>query len=251
MQDGSYRIRSGNKNIHKIMGLGAFSNYNVVNENAVLPIDPDIPFDVASITGCAVITGVGAVLNTAKVEPGSSVAVIGIGGIGLNIIQGAVLANATKIIAIDIMDNKLAYAKEFGATHVINASKEDPIERVLEITGGIGADYSFEALGKSETAITAFKLIRRGGAAIIVGIPALDDFVSLPLAEFSLMSKRMIGSYYGAGDARTQITTMFDLYKQGRLKLNELITKHYNFEEINTGFEDLAAGKNARGVIIY
>lgn len=136
MLDGSYRIRNRGRNIHVMMGIGTFSEYNVVSEQSVLPIHPPIPFDIASVVGCAVITGVGAVLNKAKVEAGSSVAVIGAGGVGLNVIQGAVLANATKIIAIDILDNKLEFARAFGATHVINASKEDPIAKVMEFTGG-------------------------------------------------------------------------------------------------------------------
>jgi len=251
MMDGSFRLRSGEKNINMMMGVGTFSQFNVVSEKSVLPIDPDISFDVASIVGCAVMTGVGAVLNTAKVKPGSSVAVVGIGGIGLNIIQGAVLANASTIIAIDILDNKLDFAKEFGATHIINSLKEDPIEKVMEITGGIGADYSFEALGKSATASTTFQLIRRGGTAVIAGIPPLDDSITLPLYEFPLMAKSLLGTYYGAGDARIQIPTLLNLYKKGRLKLDELITKRYKFEDINVGFEDLVSGKNARGVIIF
>jgi S-(hydroxymethyl)glutathione dehydrogenase/alcohol dehydrogenase len=249
MLDGSHRLHKGDQKINMMMGTGTFSQYNVLSEKSVLPIDSDIPFDVASIAGCAVMTGVGAVLSKAKIEAGSSVAVVGIGGVGLNIIQGAVLANATTIIAIDILENKLGYAKDFGATHVINSAKEDPIAKVMDITGGIGADYSFEALGKSQTATTCFKLIRRGGTAVIVGIPSLDDNLTLPLMEF-LGGKSLLGTYYGAGDARVQLATILKLYKGGRIKLDELITKRYSLEEINTGFADLSSGKNARGVVI-
>ena len=251
MLDGSHRLHKGDKAINAQMGIGTFSQYNVLSEKSVLPIDRDISFDVASISGCAVMTGVGAVLNKAKIEPGSSVAVIGIGGVGLNIIQGAVLANATTIIAIDVLDNKLDFAKEFGATHAINSSKEDPVAKVMEITGGIGADYSFEALGKSQTASTAFKIIRRGGTAIIAGIPPLDEGLTLPLFEFSLLGKNLLGTYYGAGDVRVQLTTILKLYKKGRIKLDELITKRYSLEEINTAFADLSSGKNARGVVVF
>jgi len=251
MLDGTHRIKKGDRNINIMMGVGVFSRYNVLSEQSVLPIEEDLPFDVASIVGCAVTTGVGAVLNKAKVRPGSSVAVVGVGGVGLNIIQGAVLANATKIIAIDILDNKLEYAKEFGATHVINASREDPVAKVLNITNNFGADYAFEALGRSETALTALKMIRRGGQAVIAGIPSLDDGMMLPLYEISLMEKSIIGTYCGSGDGRLDLTTLFNLYKNGRLKLDELITKRYSFDEINTGFEDLASGKNARGVVIF
>jgi len=250
MLDGTYRLRKGEKTINVTMATGTFCEYNVLSERSVLAIDRDIPFDVASLVGCAVITGMGAVWK-AKVEAGSSVAVIGTGGVGLNIIQGAVLANATTIIAIDILDNKLDIAKEFGATHVINSSKEDPAVKVMEITGGIGADYSFEAIGKSQTVATAFKLIRRGGTTVTCGIPSLDDCLNLPLFEFPFNAKTFLGSYYGGGDARVQIPLILNLYKQGRIKLNELITKRYRFEEINTAFADLSSGKNARGVVIF
>ena len=251
MLDGTHRIRKGDQNINVMMGVGVFSRYNVMSELSVVPVDKDVPFDSACIVGCAVITGVGAVLNRAKIRAGSTVAVVGVGGIGLNIIQGAVLGNASKIIAIDILDNKLEFAKQFGATHVINAAKEDPIEAVLKLTNNIGVDYSFEALGRSETTFTAFKLIRRGGQAVIAGIPALDDGLMLPLFEVSLMEKSIIGTYCGSGDGRIETINLVNLYKNKRLKLDELITKRYRFEEINTGFEDLASGKNARGVIIF
>jgi len=251
MLDGTYRLRKGDKNIHKFVGVGSFSEYNVVNEESLLAIDKDIPFDVASITGCAVLTGVGAVLNTAKVKLGSSVAVVGIGGVGLNVIQGSVLANAAKIIAIDILDNKLELAKQFGATHVVNASKEDPVQKVLDLTEGRGADYAFEVLGKPETALTTFNLIRRGGSAVIVGVPGLEDKITLPLIQFSLMEKNMMGCYAGSSNALVDLKSLLDLYKCGRLKLDELITTRYKLEDINAGFDDMVSGKNARGVVIY
>lgn len=251
LPDGSYRLRKGSETIGAMMGVGTFSQYNVLSEKSVLSIDKDIPFEVAAIVGCAVMTGVGAVLYKAKVEPGSTVAIVGIGGVGLNIIQGAVLANATTIIAIDVLDNKLDFAKKFGATHVINSSKEDPIAAVMEITEGIGVDYSFEALGKSQTVATAFNVIRRGGTTVVAGIPSLDDGLTLPLFQFPAMGKNLLGTLYGSGDARVQLTAILKLYKQGRIKVKELITSHYSLEEINEGFADLISGKNARGVINF
>ena len=205
----------------------------------------------AAIAGCGVITGVGAVINKAKVKPGSSVAVMGAGGVGLNVIQGAVLANATKILAIDILDNKLELAKVFGATHVINASKEDPLKKALEITNGIGVDYAFEAIGSAETTLTAYQLIRRGGSLVVVGVPDLDAKLTLPLAEIPVMEKSILGSFYGSGDIRSELITLLELYKAGRINLENLITNRYRLEEINNGFKDLEAGKNARGVIMY
>lgn len=249
--DGTYRLRKGARNIHCMLGVGCFSEYNVVSEQSVLPIDPSISFDIAAVTGCGVITGVGAVINKAKVKPGSTVAVMGAGGVGLNVIQGAVLANATKILAIDILDNKLEMAKRFGATHVINASKEDPLKRVLEITQGIGADYAFEVIGNAETALTTYKLIRRGGVAVIVGLPDMEAKLTVPIYEIPLMEKSILGCNYGSGDSRVDLVTFLELYKTGRIQLEQLITHRYRLEEINRGFKDLEAGKNIRGMIIY
>jgi S-(hydroxymethyl)glutathione dehydrogenase/alcohol dehydrogenase len=251
MLDGTYRLRKGTRNIHSMLGVGCFSEYNVVSEQSLLPIDPTIPFDLAAVAGCGVITGVGAVINKAKVRPGSTVAVMGAGGVGLNVIQGAVLANATKILAIDILDRKLELAKLFGATHVINASKEDPLKKVMEITKGMGVDYAFEAIGKAETALTTYKLIRRGGYAVVVGVPDLEAKLTLPLYEIPLMEKSILGCNYGSGEPRVDLVTFLELYKAGRIHLDELVTHRYRLEEINAGFKDLEAGKNARGMIIY
>ena len=251
MLDGTFRLRKGNKNIHVMMGVGTFSEYNVVSEMSVLPIDPDISFDRAAITGCAVMTGVGAAIKAAKVELGSTVAIIGTGGVGLNIIQGSALSNAGKIIAIDILDNKLELAKVMGATDVINASKENPVEKVMELTGGIGVDYAFEAIGNVKTAETAYKLIRRGGTAVMVGVAPFKDKLSLPLFELPMMGKSVLGTYFGSGNLRVDLVALLQLYKQGRLKLDELITNRYSFKDINKGFKDTEEGKNARGVINY
>ncbi|MFH1243946.1 MAG: Zn-dependent alcohol dehydrogenase [Pseudomonadota bacterium] len=251
MLDGTHRLRKGAQDIYSMLGVGCFSEYNVVSEQSVLPIDPGVPFEMAAVVGCAVITGVGAVINKAKVKPGSSVAVIGVGGVGLNVIQGAVLANATRILAIDILDNKLELAKVFGATHVINASKDDPFEKVMEITRGIGADYAFEVVGSPEASLTAFKLIRRGGCAVIVGVPDLDAKLTVPLVEVPVMEKSILGCNYGSGDMRFDLITLLDLYKSGRINLKQLVTNRYSLEEINAGFRDLETGRNARGVIVY
>ena len=252
MIDNTFRMmNSEGQGVGKMGGVGSFSEYNVVNEENLLVIDKDIPFDVAAIAGCALITGVGAVLNKAKVTPESTVAVIGSGGVGLNIIQGAVLANAGKIIAVDILDHKLALAKQFGATHCINSAKQDPVSKVMEITDQIGVDYAFEALGTVETAGTAFNLIRRGGQMVMVGIPAKDEAFCFSLAELPLMDKSISGSYYGSGDVAADIKAFLELYKKGRIKLEEMITGRYSIENINQGMKDLETGKNARGVIIY
>lgn len=252
MIDNTVRMRNNRgQGIGKMGGVGSFSEYNVVNEESLLVIDKDIPFDVAAIAGCAMITGLGAVLNKAKVKPGSTVAVIGSGGVGLNIIQGAVLADAAKIIAIDVLDHKLDLAKQFGATHTINAAAQDPVSKVKKLTGQVGVDYAFEALGTVDTARTAFNLIRRGGHMIMVGIPGKEETFCFSLAELPLMDKSISGSYYGSGDVAADIHAFLSLYKNGRIQLDELITGRYDIENINQGMKDLASGKNARGVVIY
>jgi S-(hydroxymethyl)glutathione dehydrogenase/alcohol dehydrogenase len=251
MMDGTSRLKKGRQSIAYMMGVGTFSQYNVLNEKSVLPMDEDISFEAAAVTGCAVVTGVGAVFNTAKVQPGSSVAVVGIGGVGLNVIQGAFLANATTIIAIDLLDHKLELARQFGATHTVNPNRENFQERVNSITGGIGVDYSFEVIGTPKTAQMAFDIIRRGGAAVMVGIAGAQDTIPLSLLQVAGMEKRILGCYYGSANLLPDLKMMLDLYKKGRIKVMELITKRYSLEEINKGFEDLKSGGNARGVIKY
>jgi S-(hydroxymethyl)glutathione dehydrogenase/alcohol dehydrogenase len=251
MMDGTSRVKKGTQSIACMMGVGTFNHYNVLNEKSVLPIDKEISFEVAAVTGCAVITGVGAVLNTAKVQPGSSVAVVGIGGVGLNVIQGAVLANATTIIAIDLLDNKLELAKQFGATHTVNPARENFQEKVNKITGGIGVDYAFEVIGTPKTAQMAFDVIRMGGAAVMVGIAGAQDTISLSLLQVAIAEKRILGCYYGSANLLADLKVLLDLFKRGRIKVMELITKYYSLEDINKGFEDLKSGGNARGVIKF
>lgn len=251
MLDGTIRLQKGNLKIHSMLGVGCFSEFNVVSEYSVLTIDANIPLDLAALVGCAVITGVGAVLNKAKVKPGSSVAVIGTGGVGLNAIQGAVLASATEVIAIDLVDSKLQLAKKFGANYLINVTREDPVKRVLEITEGLGVDYAFEAIGKPETSMMAYNLLRRGGTLVIMGVAEMEAKLNLPLYELPLLEKNIMGCNYGSGDCRRDLLMLLDLYKAGKIRLTELITKRYSLEEINQGLQDLEAGKNIRGMIIY
>jgi S-(hydroxymethyl)glutathione dehydrogenase/alcohol dehydrogenase len=248
--DGTHRIRKGNKNLSILNGVGAFSEFNVVSELSLVPIDPDISFDVA-LFGCAYMTGIGSVFNKARVQPGDAVAIIGIGGVGLNVIQGAHLAHATKIIAIDVLDNKLEAARRFGATHVINAKKEDPIKRVMDITGGLGVDYAFEAIGKPETALMGYNLLARGGSLIVLGISDSKALITVSLFNFPISEKNILGSNYGSGDMRKGLKMLIELYKAGKIKLEEMITKRYSLQEINEAFRDLEEGKNLRGVIMY
>jgi len=251
MLDGTSRVKNGIQSISCMAAVGTFTQYNVVNEKSVLAIDKDISFEVAAVTGCAVVTGVGAVLNTAKVQAGSSTAVVGIGGVGLNVIQGAVLANATTIIAIDLLENKLELAKQFGATHIINPAKENFRQKVKSITEGIGVDYAFEVIGTPQTAQMALDITRRGGALVIVGLAGSQDTLPLSLPQIAAMEKRILGCYYGSANLFADLKILLDLYRNGRIRVIELITKHYSLEEINKGIEDLKSGGNVRGVIRF
>jgi Zn-dependent alcohol dehydrogenase len=199
--------------------------------------------------GCGVTTGVGAVFNTARVQPGSSVAVFGCGGVGLSVIQGARIAGAEKIIAIDTLEAKLAMARQFGATDVL-MGKEDPTKALKKLTGG-GPDYAFECVGSGELAATAYRAIRRGGLAVVVGVAKPSDTTSLRTMTLPFEEKTITGSYFGSCVPRVDFPRMLALYLKGQLKLEELVTKRYQVGEAAQAFTDLESGRNARGVILF
>jgi S-(hydroxymethyl)glutathione dehydrogenase/alcohol dehydrogenase len=249
----------GTPRVHDTAGkpLGIFSGCGVMAEYATLSvdnlvrIDPKIPLDRAALVGCAVTTGVGAVFNTARVEPGSSVAVFGCGGVGLNVVQGAAIAGAERIIAIDTMETKLALAKQFGATDVILPKPgEDVAKQLKKMTGG-GPDYAFECVGLGALVETAYRSVRRGGKAIVVGVAKPTDSVSLKPMTLVFEEKTLAGSYFGSCVPRIDFPRMLQLYMAGRLKLDELITHRYKIEEAPQAFADLESGRNARGVIVF
>jgi S-(hydroxymethyl)glutathione dehydrogenase/alcohol dehydrogenase len=205
--------------------------------------------DCAALVGCGVTTGVGAVFNTAKVEPGSSVAVFGCGGVGLSVVQGARIAGAERIIAIDTLQAKLDMAKKFGATDTILFA-EDPTKVLKKMTGG-GPDYAFECVGSGELAGAAYRAIRRGGLAVIVGVAKPTDSTSVRTMTLPFEEKTLTGSYFGSCVPRVDFPRMLSLYMAGRLKLEELITQRYSIDEAPQAFADLQAAKNARGVIVF
>jgi len=196
-----------------------------------------------------VTTGVGAVFNTARVAPGSSVAVFGCGGVGLNVIQGARIAGAERIIAIDTLPAKLDLAKQFGATDVL-LFKEDPVKALKKLTGG-GPDYAFECVGNGELAAAAYRAIRRGGVAVVVGVAKPGDSTSVRTMTLPFEEKTLTGSYFGSCVPRIDFPRMLALYMGGRLKLDELITRRYSIGEAPQAFADLESGRNARGVIVF
>ena len=248
--EGTPRVRdAGGAPLGIFSGCGSMAEYATVSAENLIKIDPKIPLDCAALVGCGVTTGVGAVFNTARVEPGSSIAVFGCGGVGLSVIQGAVIAGAQRVIAIDTLEPKLQMARKFGATDTI-LFKEDPIKELKKLTGG-GPDYAFECVGSGELAATAYRAIRRGGLAVVVGVAKPGDSTSVRTMTLPFEEKTLTGSYFGSCVPRVDFPRMLSLYMAGRLKLDELITRRYPIGEAPQAFADLQAGKNARGVIVF
>ena len=230
--------------------LGGFAEEMLVHRNAIVKVPDDLPLELGALLGCAVITGVGSVINGAKVRPGSTVAVIGVGGIGLNIVQGAVLAGAERIIAVDLRDEKLALAKTFGATDVINGGAVDAVQAVIEMTGG-GVDYAFEAIGLSATALQAFQMIRPGRTAYLVGLPGATDTIELPGPPMLLQARGLQGLFMGSNRFKRDIPMLANLYLQGRLKLDELVSARLTLDQVNAGYDVMRTGVEARSVIVF
>jgi S-(hydroxymethyl)glutathione dehydrogenase/alcohol dehydrogenase len=249
MKDGTPRFKKGDQPIFHQTGVSSFSEYTVVHEMSIVKIRDDMPLEKAALISCGVMTGIGAVVNAAKVELGSSVAVFGCGGVGLNVIQGATMAGASKIIAVDKLDNKLEMAKQFGATHTINASNEDPVARIKEMTGS-GVDYAFEVIGIPEVVAQAFDATEAGGTTVMVGMPPLRAPLTIDTLGLFL-SKTLKGAYFGNAHVRTEMPALVDLYMEGRLKLDELISRVYPLTEINDAFEALERGEVARSIIKF
>jgi len=208
-----------------------------------------VPFEQLALIGCGVTTGVGAALNTAKVEPGSTVAVIGCGGVGLSAIQGAILAGALRVIAIDRVETKLTMASEFGATDVIDASSGDVVKKVLDLTNG-GVDYSFEAIGAKETAEQAFGMLQAGGTATIIGMIPQGTKIELDGPSF-LRERKIQGSSMGSNRFRTDMPRYIEFYLQGRLKLDQMVSQRLSLGDVNGAFEDMKLGTVARSVITF
>jgi S-(hydroxymethyl)glutathione dehydrogenase/alcohol dehydrogenase len=209
-----------------------------------------MPLDKACLIGCSVMTGVGSVINTARVEPGSSVLVIGCGGVGLNVIQGARLAGAARIIAVDVLENKLAYAREFGATDIIDASHGDTAARVRDMTDG-GVDYAFEAIGNSRTILQAYESTCRGGVTTVVGMAAEDDAVTINALSLPRTEKTIMGSYYGSARPWVDLPRMVDLYMSGQIQVDSLISRTYPLDDINIAYDALGKGEVARSILLY
>ena len=252
MLDGSHRTHdAAGKPLNVFSGVGVMAEYAVVHERNLVVYDSKVPADRAALVGCAVTTGVGAAINTAKVTPGSICGVWGTGGVGLNVIQGCAIAGAERIIAIDTSEAKLALAQQFGATDLIKTTPgEDLTKQLKKLTGG-GLDYAFECIGSGEVAAAAYKAIRRGGLAVVVGVAPATASTSVVTRSLPFEEKTLTGSYFGSARPREDFPKMLALYAAGKLKLDELITRRYKIDEAPQAFADLASGKNARGVIVF
>ncbi len=228
-------------------GLATFSQHTVVPEWSLVKVRADVPIEKLASIGCAVVTGVGAVVNTAEVKPGSTVAVYGCGGVGLNVIQGAVIAGATRVIAVDVVASKFDFAKMFGATDTVDSSKTDPVKAIVDMTDG-GVDYAFEVIGKPQTTRQAFDSTCPGGTACMVGVPPEGGEVVIPMRPL-FSDRRLIGSSAGTGRPRFDFPWYIEMYRQGRLKLDELQTRFRPLDEINEAFQDMLSGGVARTIV--
>jgi S-(hydroxymethyl)glutathione dehydrogenase/alcohol dehydrogenase len=235
--------------IFSFAGTGTWAEYTILPQQGVVKIDPETPHEIASLVGCGVMTGVGAALNTAKVTPGSSVVVFGCGGVGIAAIQGARVAGASEIVAVDLVDSKLEDAQRFGATHAV---KPDDLEGAKStITGGEGFDYAFEAIGLPKTMRSAYDVTRRGGTTCIIGVGSQSQEITFNAFELFFNEKTFVGSYYGSADVRSDFARMLNLWKNGRLDLEGMISRKIGIEDVNDAVADLKAGTVIRSVITF
>jgi NDMA-dependent alcohol dehydrogenase len=254
MLDGTTRATSGGTELRQMAYSGTFAELAVVPAISAVKIPDDVPLSLAALLGCGVLTGVGAALNTADIAPGDTVAVIGCGGVGLNVVQGARIAGAGEIIAVDTNPAKLELARRFGATDVVDASDDatDTVRTVRALTGGRGVDVAFEVIGLGPTIRQAVKMTRRGGEAVLVGVPPRD--VSLDIEVFAdlLAQERVIkGCWYGSSDPQRDIPRLIELYRSGTLLLDELVSRRITLDEVNDAFAAMERGEVARSVIEY
>lgn len=251
--DGTFRRRDRDgRDVGAFCMIGGFAERTVVDQASVLVIEKDIPLDLASLVACGVPAGVGAARYRARVKPGDSVLVVGVGGDGMNVVQGARLCGATPIIAADIVQAKLDWAKEFGATHGVNATGEALTRAVLALTDGVGVQHAFVCIDPPTTLLPAFRATAKAGNVVVTALsPDTVTEINIPPLELFVTQKAIMGAVYGFASPRLQIPELLALYRRGELKLKELITRTYSLDEVNRGYADLEAGLNLRGVIVF
>ena len=251
MLDGTPRLhRLDGSPVYAYCGLATFAEYVVVPEQSCVPIRRDVPLATAALVGCAVATGVGAALYTAQVRPGDSVVVIGAGGVGLNVIQGAALAGASRIIAVDAHPAKMEIARTFGATHAL-LNGPDTLAEIHTLTGGRGAEHVFESVGLPHLQEAALEMVRPGGMLTLVGLSPMGTGTNLPGAVITRTEKTIKGSYYGSVSPQRDFPLFLEMYKAGQLKLDELVSRTYTLDQINEAYAEMLRGAVARGVIVF
>ncbi|MCW5746171.1 MAG: Zn-dependent alcohol dehydrogenase [Alphaproteobacteria bacterium] len=249
--DGTLRLKHKGTGVYQMARIGTFAEHVVVPAEMVVPVRKDMPWPQAALVGCCVATGVGAVTRHAKIEAGSTVLVIGCGGVGLNIVQGALLSGARKIIACDLRDNKLEMARKFGATDTINSGGEKVVERIKELTGGLGVDYAFDSVSIDKTQALAIDAICPGGRAVTVGVPAVSMRATYSPFMMVFGEKVISGTFYGSVRPSVDFPILVEHYMNKRLNLDGLISRTYTLDQINDGFKAMMAGEVARGVVVF
>lgn len=239
----------GGEEINHHLGVSAFSDHIVVSEASAVKVDPELPFDIAALFGCAVLTGVGAAVNAARIEPGQRVAVFGLGGVGLSALLGAVLAEAGTIVAVDVVADKLELARRLGATDAVEAGP-GAVAAIREITGG-GADHVIETVGSAKVLGDAYDATRRGGTTTTVGLPDPSQMLSIPAVSLVAEERTLRGSYLGSSVPARDLPRFIDLHRQGRLDVEALLTARLSLDEINEGFDRLASGEAIRQAVVF
>jgi Zn-dependent alcohol dehydrogenase len=251
LPDGTTRLKTLDGVMLKhYLSAATMAEYAVIDETSAIPIPADVPFEVGALIGCAVMTGAGAVINTAGAEPGTSAAVIGCGGVGLSAIIGCKLAGCNPIIAVDVFESKLEFARTFGATHTINGRESDAVDALRALTR-LGPDYVFDSVGAAATISQALKAVRPGGTATIMGMHALKEDVPIPAGPLIAQNQRLLGSFFGSAKPQIDLPRLVELYRAGRLPVDKLITKRYGLDELPQAFHDMESGAVARGVIVF
>jgi S-(hydroxymethyl)glutathione dehydrogenase / alcohol dehydrogenase len=250
LPDGTTRMSLRGRPVYHYGHVATYASRTVVHESCAIPVNRNVPLDRAALIGCSVMTGVGAVINTAAVPPGASMAVFGVGGVGLNVVQGGAMIAAHPVIAVDVVAAKLEHARALGATHVIDASREDPVASIRAITR-LGADYTFVAVGNTRAVSQAIDALAPGGTCVLIGVPETGATIPLDVRPLVTAERVIRGCSYGSARTREDLPRLANLYLAGKLRIDELITRRFSLEEANEGFRALAAGELARGIIVF
>jgi alcohol dehydrogenase len=246
---GTTRLHQGSTRIHHHSGVAGFAEYSVLPEEALVKIDKSIPFEHAALFGCGVVTGVGAVINSAKAKPGQFIAVVGLGGVGLSAVLAALAIGAGKVLALDLSQEKLRFAKELGVHHALNAADEDVIEQVLALTGG-GVHCAIETAGSGQALQTAYNITRRGGTTVAAGMPGAETMINLSHLKIAAEERCIKGSYMGSCVAKRDIPRYLNMFQNGILPVNRLMSRSIGFDDLNAAMDRLADAKTIREVLI-